>query len=118
MSRIYISGPISLGGGATKEAIEANLLRFSAHAEALRADGHHVENPADNKAPDDPTWENWMRLAITQLVTCDTILMLNGWAKSSGAVSELMVARMLGMAVKFEEPPTTCKGCGFRVVDK
>ena len=47
-----------------------------------------------------------MRLALAQLVTCDSITLLPGWARSRGACIEHFVAMQLGLAVVYHEPPT------------
>ena len=90
-ARIYIAGAMS-------NLPDFNYPAFNAMAAKLRALGHHVENPAENPACD--SWEAYMRLAIAQLVTCDTILMLPGWTASRGACVEYRLAVELGMCVK------------------
>ena len=47
-----------------------------------------------------------MRLALEQLVKCDSITLLPGWARSRGACIEHFVATQLGLAVVYHEPPT------------
>ena len=70
MNRIYIAGPMS-------GLPDLNYPAFNAMAAKLRAHGHHVENPAEN--PECDSWEAYMRLAIAQLVTCGTLVLLDGW---------------------------------------
>lgn len=108
MKRIYIAGPMT--------GIELrNFPAFHAAAAALRAQGHDVVNPAEiNGGADEVTtcaamtpeqlqahWRACMRNDITQLVTCDGILMLPGWQKSKGATLEHHIAVSLGLEVTF-----------------
>ena len=63
--RIYLAGPCS-------GLPEDNYPAFHAEAARLRSISFIVENPAENPAPTDESWLAYMRMAITQLVTCDT----------------------------------------------
>lgn len=95
MNRIYIAGPCS-------GIPELNYPAFNAEAARLRALGYHVENPADNPKPDVPEsdlWSAYMRLAIAQLITCDTIALLPNWSRSRGATIEHQLANDLNLRV-------------------
>lgn len=92
MKRIYISGPMT-------GLPDFNYPAFHSEAARLRQLGYHVENPAENNAPADTTWSGYLRLALAQLITCDSIAMLPGWHNSEGACLEYHVARELGMQV-------------------
>lgn len=97
MRRCYIAGPMS-------NLKDHNYPAFHAAAARLRAKGLHVENPAEVKADPPPTtWDGWMRLAIAQLITCDTIAMLPGWSLSRGAKIERQLAMDLDMDVIYLE---------------
>ena len=72
---------------------------FHAEAAHLRALGHEVMTPAENPAPPCGSWGGYMRMAIAQLVQCDTIRLLPGWEDSSGARLEEHIAMRLGMTV-------------------
>ena len=91
MTRSYIAGPMTGLPGL-------NYAAFNAMAAKLRAQGHHVENPAE--AVECDSWEAYMRLAIAQLVTCDTIVLLLGWGDSRGAKIEYRLAGDLGLRIK------------------
>ena len=95
MSRIYLAGPMS-------GLPDLNYPAFNAMAAKLRAQGYKVENPAENPEPPGGSWEAYMRLAIAQLITCDTILMLHGWNDSKGARIERRLAMELGMIVMYD----------------
>ena len=90
-ARIYIAGPMS-------GLPDLNYPVFNAMAKRLRALSHEVCNPAENPAC--VSWEAYMRLAIAQLITCNTILMMSGWTGSRGACIEYRLAVELGMCVK------------------
>ena len=92
MIRIYLAGPMS-------GLPEFNYPAFNAEAARLRALGYHVENPAENPAPEGGSWLSYMRLAIAQLVTCDAIALLDGWAASRGASVEHNLAKAMGLPV-------------------
>lgn len=100
MKRIYLAGPISLGGSLSESEVNANLQAFHRADQQLRAHGYDVANPATNLTPDDPTWENWMRLALGKMLTCDEVCLLPGWELSRGATIEYNVARELGMRTR------------------
>lgn len=91
---IYLSGPMT-------NMPELNFPAFNAAAARLRAEGHEVVNPAEMDAADtEPKeWHEYLRRDIAELVKCDTIALLPGWAKSKGARLELHIAAELGMEV-------------------
>lgn len=90
IKRIYIAGPMS-GLPAM------NYPAFNTEAARLRALGFEVENPAEN--PKQDSWEAYMRQALRQMLTCDTIALLPGWINSRGANLERNVAQKVGMTV-------------------
>lgn len=88
MKRIYLAGPMT-------GLPEFNYPAFHAEAARLRALGYQVENPAENPPQDD--WEDYMKQAIPQLLTCDLMALLPGWEKSKGAMLEHHIACHLGI---------------------
>jgi len=92
MAIVYISGPMT-------GLPELNYPAFNSAEMALRDIGIHAENPAKNPKPSPETWENYMRMAIRQLCTCDLVVTLDGWCSSRGAVAEVELAHRLGMRV-------------------
>ena len=90
--RAYISGPMS-------GIKDFNYPAFNAEARRLRAMCYDVENPAENEKPEFNTWDEWMRLAIAQLIKCDTVVTLHGWEMSRGAKIEVRIAKDLGMDI-------------------
>lgn len=74
-----------------------NYPAFHQRAQELREAGHEVLNPAENPDPPGKRWEDYMRLAIGQLIQCDAIHALEGWQQSRGARIEMELAQHLGM---------------------
>lgn len=74
-----------------------NYPAFNSEAERLRTLGFTVSNPAEN--PEQDSWEAYMRVALRQMLTCDTIAMLPGWIDSRGANLERNVAQKVGLTV-------------------
>lgn len=92
-TRVYIAGPMS-------GLPDLNYPAFRSAALVLRSHGYFVENPAENEAPEPaPTWADWMRLGLTQMLTCSHVLLLPGWQKSKGAIIEARTALDLGLIV-------------------
>lgn len=92
MIRVYLSGPMS-------GIQDFNYPAFNEAAAKLRAKRLHVENPAENMPPEVPSWNNWMRLAIRQMLTCERVVLLPGWESSRGAQLEKQIANEVGMTV-------------------
>jgi hypothetical protein len=92
MRRIYLSGPMTGLPGL-------NFPAFNREARRLRALGFEVVNPAEINPDSAMSWQECMRADIRALCDCDTIALLPGWGKSSGAHLELHVAHRLGLHV-------------------
>lgn len=92
MKRIYVAGPMT-------GLPDLNFPAFHAAAARLRAEGHHVENPAEINADPTAAWSDCMRKDIARLVTCDAIHLLPGWSKSKGACLEHQIAVGLGLEI-------------------
>jgi len=88
MTRVYLAGPMT-------GLPNYNYPAFHAAAKVLRDLGHQVLNPAENPAPACGTWQGYMRMALAQLVQCDCIVLLPGWAESRGARIERKLAQVL-----------------------
>lgn len=106
MSRTYIAGPMT-------GLPELNFPAFHAAAAKQRAAGYEVINPAEiNGGADELVacanmdaqqmqahWVACMRKDIAQLMTCNRIVLLNGWWNSRGARLERHIAESLGMEI-------------------
>lgn len=88
--RIYVAGPMT-------GLKDFNFPAFNAKADELRAEGWHVENPAEHGHIDGAVWADYMRWDLTRLSTCGAIYLLPGWQQSRGARIEVNVAQELGL---------------------
>lgn len=82
--RVYISGPMSNLDDYNRPAF------FAAEVELLAA-GFEVCNPARVEIPGGE-WEDFMREDIAMLVTCDAIVVLDGFENSRGSFVEMRMA--------------------------
>lgn len=92
MKRIYISGPMT-------GIPDANFPAFNAEADRLRALGYDVVNPAEINPDTKMGWHECMRRDLSELLTCDSLALLDGWQKSAGAHLEMHVAHRVGMEI-------------------
>lgn len=90
MNRIYLAGPMS-------GLPDYNYPAFMAESDRLHRLGFHVENPATN--PEQEDWAGYLRVALTQLLTCEAVAVLPGWETSRGACLEVYVAKAIGMPI-------------------
>lgn len=91
---IYIAGPMT-------GHQDFNYAAFHYAALDLRAAGYAVLNPAENTKPNPkPTWQDWMRVALGQLIQADGIALLPGWLSSKGAKVENDLGHALELDVK------------------
>lgn len=89
--KVYISGPIT-GHDTYRDD-------FHQAEKQLNDRGILTGNPAANDLGDNATWLDYMRYDLAQLLACDAIYMLPGWAKSRGATIEHDLARSLGLPI-------------------
>ena len=95
--KIYISGPIT-----GKE--DYNRVEFNKATEYLQSKGHKVVTPFDVTCPrEEYTWEDYMKLDIGEMLTCDAVYLLNGWEESKGAKIEKRLAEEVGLAVYYQD---------------
>ena len=107
--RVYISGPIALGGTITDpDVLRTNIHRFTMREATLRFMGHDPVNPTTLHGHDEITprengmrksWAEYMRTDLAALVTCDAITLLPNWQLSRGARLEAHIAFDLGFAL-------------------
>lgn len=93
-SRVYLAGPMT-------GIVDYNFPAFNAEAERLRAQGSHVENPADHGVVEGAAWADYLHYDIGRLATCECIHLLPGWTRSRGAKLEVSIAQALGMQIRY-----------------
>ena len=97
--RVYLAGPIS----GCEKSKEANLELFHlVHARLIDiddGDGLRIYNPAVHSQCLD--YDEQIKRGIHMLLNCTHILMLPGWHHSKGACTELVIAKQLGLKVRF-----------------
>lgn len=98
-TKYYISGAISSLPQTQAKA------QFAEAEERLRKRGAEVVNPTKNTLPDGATWEEHMTIDIIMLLSCQAVYMLPTWEQSKGASLEHRIAKELGMAIEYEQPP-------------
>lgn len=99
--RIYVAGPMT-------GYPELNFPAFHAAAASLRADGHHVENPAEINADPKADWTDCMFADLLALTGCDAIYLLNGWQQSPGAQIERLWALRTGKEIIYASEAVEC----------
>jgi hypothetical protein len=93
--RIYISGPMS-------DMPELNRLTFENMASHLRTIGFLPIIPHDNGLPITSTYNAHMVRDIEILLSCDGVVLLQGWNKSRGALIEAFVADQMQIPLFYE----------------
>ena len=76
-----------------------NRAEFNRIDEIYTSNGYEVVNPA--KFPIHDSHDGYMRHSIEQLLSCDAILMINGWRYSQGAKLEHTIANAIGMQILY-----------------
>lgn len=95
--RVYLSAPISGYDLAERKHT------FAAMEKKLRVRGYDVCNPMGTQWESGLTAHDYMRKDIEMLLTCDAIMLMDGWNKSAGCHTELCVAIAIGIEIWFED---------------
>lgn len=92
-SPVYVSGPMS-------HYEDFNFPAFTAACVALRALGLEVLSPHEvGEDGEAKAWADYMRKDLPLLARCRSVVTLEGWQHSRGAVLEVHIAHQLGMPV-------------------
>lgn len=95
--KLYVCGPMT-------GFVDYNYPAFHQAAADLRASGYEVENPADseeaNPTGEPQLWAWYMKRAITKLMLCDGLALLDGWEASIGARIEVNLSHSLGIEIR------------------
>lgn len=94
--RVYISGRI-------KDYPDFRE-HFAAAARRLTNDlCYEVIDPCEvDPGCEEPTYEDYMKADLRELLHCNAIYMLRGWERSVGARTEHLVAAMCGLEIMYE----------------
>lgn len=102
-NKFYIAGPMR---GIPK----SNRPAFIEAAQRLRGAGYEVFSPAEISQGEatNEAFAGAMRELLPELLKCDAVAVLPGWAKSEGAKLEVLVALSTGKPVYgyFQHRPT------------
>lgn len=92
---VYISGPITGNDDYYEQFMDAYIR--------LDNLGHSPVSPIsigvelENKLKRKPTWAEYMREDIRELMRCDGIYMMPGWTDSTGSCAEKHIAFIVGI---------------------
>lgn len=94
---VYLSGPMTGLPDYNREA-------FNLRAEAFRAAGYAVKNPAEISAAygTDKSYGFYFKRALRMMLECDVVYVFGDVTQSTGVEMELQVARMSDMPVIWE----------------
>lgn len=99
IKKLYIAGPMT-------GYPEYNYPAFKSAEYILRDMGYEVENPTVNDGKlkvmgnPDPSWRDYMRASIAQVLEVDGICALDGWQWSPGARLEVDIAMALKLPIR------------------
>jgi hypothetical protein len=96
VSKIYIAGPIT--------GIDDYAIRFAQVEQVIEYEGHRAVNPAVLGSGGGRPWSWYMRRALTLMLTCDAVCMLERWEESRGSTFEHYTAVTCGMPVFVQRP--------------
>jgi len=91
--KAYLSGPIS--------GSPLSYKTFEAAEEKYANLGYEIINP-HKICPPNADWHTCMRTDIVELMQCNTIIMLDGWKQSRGAILEHYLALNLNMQIIYD----------------
>jgi hypothetical protein len=87
-----LSGPISFVPNNNNE-------KFSNATKKLTSKGYIVINPLELIENESSTWEECMKVDLTEMLKCDAVFVLDGWEKSRGATLEVFLSQKLSIPV-------------------
>jgi hypothetical protein len=100
--KVYLAGPMS-------NLPSLNFPAFMAAAQKLRAQGHHVFNPAEAdlekwgsaaESEKRATYRECLRVDLNWILDhAEAIALLPGWENSKGVAAELALSKALGLEV-------------------
>ena len=94
--RVYLCGPMMTGQP------DLNFSAFDAEAERLRKLGYSVFNPVEllkQKASRKRGGKGGLQPDLTILLTCNILVLLDGWEESRDARFEMNIANSIGIEI-------------------
>lgn len=103
MTKVFICGPMTGLPDFNYPSFHEAGEYLEEHGFEIRSGAHRV-NAFKETIPVDPPsteetepHEHYMRRSIYQLIQCDLIYLLDGWADSKGARLEVKIAKSIGL---------------------
>lgn len=93
IQKIYIAGKV------TGLPIAEVTMKFGAAQKMLEAKGHTAINPLQVVNDWQMPWKQAMKLCIKALMECDTIVLLEDYKESKGALIEKQIAEAFNMEI-------------------
>jgi nucleoside 2-deoxyribosyltransferase len=93
-NKFYIAGPM-------RGIPHSNAEAFAEASQRLRMAGYEVFSPSEGQTEPatNETFAGAMKALLPELLKCDAVALLPGWAKSEGAKLEVLVAISTGKPV-------------------
>jgi hypothetical protein len=109
--KVYLAGPYTPHDGRKETRLE-NIRRASEAAQRLLKAGHTPLCPHTMTAGWEATcdYDDFLRLGLEWLATCDALLLLPGWEQSKGARQERAEAVTLGLLIAHDIDDLTVGG--------
>ena len=104
LNKIYISGKITGVPNGNAQAFKDMVLKIHSMGLGIPVSPQRHRIPPWLSLPNDEAiiWRHMMRLAIIDLMECDSVIMLDNWEESRGSVMELELCKALHIPVMDE----------------
>lgn len=96
---VYLSGKITGLPDLNKPKFRAAQMLLVKELKDLEHKHIYVFNPHDLPDDHDKSWGSYMRECIKTLSVCERTYVLDDWKKSKGALTEVLISKILNMPV-------------------